>query len=100
MGIFKRIRNIFKREPSEGKISQTAGIINVPSSGGIIWSPMGYENFAKETYLKNIIAFRAIDEVAKSVASVTWKEFKALPKSKVASIKKVSINTTEFFSKS
>lgn len=60
------------------KESRTAGIITSPGAGGVIWPQRGYDNFAKETYLKNVTAFRSIDEVAKSVASVPWKQFQHL----------------------
>lgn len=66
--------SFFKRRPKR-KESQTTGVISAPGRGRTIWTPTGYDNFAKETYLKNSIAYRAIDEVAKSVASVPWKEF-------------------------
>ena len=36
------------------KESRTAGIVTTPASGGVIWTPKGYDNFAKETYLKNL----------------------------------------------
>ena len=60
------------------KASQTASLIASPGSGGVIWTPRGYDNFAKETYLKNVTAFRSIDEIATSVASVPWKQFRRL----------------------
>lgn len=60
------------------KESQTAKLITSSGRGGVIWPERGYDNFAKETYLKNITAFKAIDEVAKSTASVPWKQFRRL----------------------
>lgn len=52
------------------------GMVSAAGLGKTIWPDRNYENFAKETYLKNVIAFRAIDEVAKAVASVPWKFFR------------------------
>ena len=39
------------------------------------WTPNDYENFARETYLKNVIAYRCIDELSTSIASIPWGEF-------------------------
>jgi len=69
--LFRGIANTFSR-----KESQTAGIITAPGGSRVIWPQRGYDNFARETYLKNVTAFRAIDEVAKSAASVPWKQYR------------------------
>jgi len=53
------------------KASRTSGIL-VTGMGTTKWTPHDYENFANETYLKNIIAFRCIDLIARSVASTPW----------------------------
>ncbi len=45
------------------------------SFGKVKWTPRDYANFAKETYMTNLIAFRCIDMIAKSVSSVSWKLF-------------------------
>lgn len=71
MKIFDRIKNAFSR-----KESLTVGVIGAAAGGNTIWTPVGYENYARETYLKNVTAFRAIDEVAKSVASVPWRQYR------------------------
>jgi len=68
-----RFFNWFKR--GERKESRTAGMVSV-GMGGAVWTPNDYENFAKESYLKNVIAFKCIDKIAKSVCSVPWKVFK------------------------
>jgi len=36
------------------------------------WPERNYENYVKESYLKNIISFRCVDIIAKSCASVPW----------------------------
>ena len=61
------------------KDSRTASIITTPGSGGVIWTPRGYDNFARETYLKNVTAFRSISEIAMATASVPWSVFEHLP---------------------
>ncbi len=60
------------------KASRTAPIIVPSGGGGVIWTPKGYDNFARETYLKNVTAFRSIDEISTSVASVPWKQFRRI----------------------
>jgi len=64
------------------------------SSGNDIpeWTPKDYEKYAKETYLKNVIAYRCIDEMAKSVASVPWGLFEKTEKGK----KKVRIYENDY----
>lgn len=49
--------------------------ISTTSIGTAVWSNRDYNNFCKETYLKNVISFRCIDEISRSVASVPWKLF-------------------------
>jgi len=58
------------------KSSAVVGVSEVVSGSGVVWTPNNYENFARETYLKNVVAFKAIDEIAKSVASVPWNEYR------------------------
>ena len=60
------------------KDSRTFSLIAGMYGGGVSWSDRNYENFANETYLKNIIGYRCIDIIAKSVSSVSWKIFKQL----------------------
>ena len=55
------------------KASRAASIIAAPGGDGVVWTPKGYDNFSRETYLKNVTAFRSIDEISTSVSSVPWK---------------------------
>lgn len=66
---FNKIKNLFT------KASRTQSII-VTGSDGAVYSNRDYANFAKESYMKNVIAFRAISIIAKSVASVPWELFR------------------------
>ncbi len=61
----------------EQKVSAAAGIVPAHSIGQAIWTPRNYEKFAQEGFQKNVIAFKAIQEVAKGAASVPWRLFKA-----------------------
>ena len=60
------------------KESQTAAIISTPGSAGNVLPIRGYDNFAKETYLKNVTAFRSILEIGRSVASVGWGHYRTI----------------------
>lgn len=47
----------------------------VMTSGGgsaASWSERDFENFAKEAYMKNVIAYACIDKIAKSTSMVPW----------------------------
>jgi len=70
MSFFQKIRNIFR------SVKESAVAITNVAQGLVRWSPKDYENFAKETYMKNVIAFRCMDLLAKSIASVPWKLFR------------------------
>ena len=65
----------FKKRKKEVKDSRTARILFSGSSGAV-WSEQNFESYAKEAYLKNIIAFRCIDMIAKDVSSVPWELFR------------------------
>lgn len=56
----------------EEKASKVNKILVSKGTGSAVWTKKDYKNFANETYLKNVIAFRCIDEIAKNVASVPW----------------------------
>ena len=63
------IANWFKKP--EQKTSRTRALL-VDGGGEVRWSDKNYENYAKEAYLKCIVAYRCILEIAQSVASVDW----------------------------
>jgi HK97 family phage portal protein len=71
MGFFNFLKN--KTKPEE-KISRTA-ILNT-QYGTARWPDKNYENFAKETYMKNAIAYRCIFYISSSLASVRWGLYK------------------------
>lgn len=66
--MFEIIKNLFRK--------QTQVVVKESNQSGVVWSPHDFENFAKEAYLKNVIAFRCINEIAKATSSVPWKVFK------------------------
>lgn len=72
--IFNKYGQQLVKEQSQ-KASKIDKIIVSPGSGSAKWSEHDYENFAKETYLKNIIAFRCIDILGTAFSSVPWKVY-------------------------
>ena len=75
MGFIDRIIQRRVDRAIEEKSSMVQALLT-PGGTGVVWSDKDYENFAKETYLKNVIAFRCIDLIAKSVSSVPWSVFR------------------------
>lgn len=60
------------------KESRTVSVRAVPGGAKTVWPERNYDNFARETYLKNATAFAAIFEVSKAGASVPWKVFEKI----------------------
>ena len=65
----KFFSNIFKRREKESRVAK----LRVSSTGGPIQSEKDYYTFAKETYLKNIIGFACIREIAQACSMVPWR---------------------------
>lgn len=57
------------------KESQAAALM-VMNPGQAAWRPRNYENFAKEAYEKNVIAYQAINRIAEAIASVKFLVFR------------------------
>ena len=70
MAIWQNIKDKFSKKESRAVAVRASG------GSGVKWPERNYENFAKETYLKNATAFAAIGEVARSAASVQWRLYK------------------------
>ncbi len=71
MGFRSVWRAIWSRPYSE-KASVVAGLIGSGQEGRTLSPTDNPAKFADEAYVKNVIAFRSIDEVARSAASVPW----------------------------
>ena len=54
------------------KASKTTQVM-IAGGDGAIWKNKRYDTFAKEAYLTNVVAYRCIDEIARSVESIDWK---------------------------
>jgi HK97 family phage portal protein len=69
MDFFKPFR---KREIKES----AAARLMVLTPGQPVWSPRNYEQFAKEAYGKNVVAYQAVNRIADAVASVRLMVFR------------------------
>jgi len=61
-----------RAKPIQEEKASKAAAVKIVGLGGKVWPQRNYKTFADEAYLKNVVAFRCIDEIAKSVASVPW----------------------------
>lgn len=79
------MREYFKRigRALRGKESATARLAVTTGHGKEKWTDRRYETFAREGYMKNVIAFRCIFEIATSVSSVDWDVFEKLSDGKM-----------------
>jgi HK97 family phage portal protein len=78
MGLFNNIKNIFSKSLTtiQQKVSKT--LVFNTALGTAHWSNKDYHNFAKETYMKNVISFRCIFYIASNIAQVKWGLFKTV----------------------
>lgn len=77
----------------ENKASKVSGAIMAGIPGGVVWPERNYENFARETYMKNVITYRCIGMTARSVASVSWKLFRMVQDQKTDKLKREVIQS-------
>lgn len=54
------------------KASQTGPLIYLQSNGHPVWTTRNYASLAREGFVRNVIAFRAVRMVAEAAASVPW----------------------------
>jgi HK97 family phage portal protein len=66
------LRYFRRREVKES----AAARLMVMTPGQAVWSPRNYEQFAKEAYGKNVVAYQAINRISDAVASVRFMVFK------------------------
>jgi HK97 family phage portal protein len=67
--MLNRLKNILR--PPEVKASRTARVIALESAGRARWTPRDFSGLAREAYVKNAVAYRAVRLVAESAASLT-----------------------------
>lgn len=61
-----------RREVKESAVSR----ILVTNPGQPVWSPRNYEQFAKEAYGKNVVAYQSINKIAEAISSVKLMVFR------------------------
>lgn len=59
----------------EVKESQAHSIL-VVNPGQPVWTPRDYKSFAEEAYVRNVIAYQAINKIAEAVSSVRWTAYR------------------------
>ncbi len=57
----------------EIKSSRAGPLVALQHPGRAVWSPRRFDAFAQEAYQKNVVAFRAINQVSRAAASVPWR---------------------------
>ena len=63
----------------ETKSSRAGPLVALQHPGRAVWSPRRFDAFAEEAYQKNVVAFRAINQVSRAAASVPWRLARAGP---------------------
>ncbi len=54
------------------RASKAGALISMSMLGRPAWTPRQYDKLAEESYIKNVVAYRAINEIAKCVGSVPF----------------------------
>ena len=73
MGLFDAWKALRRRET---KASKVGPLLALQHLGAALWSARRFDAFAEEGYRKNVIAFRAINQVTRAAASVPWRLFR------------------------
>lgn len=78
MSLMDRWNDYRMRRAAEllGKASATGHLVSINKVGKAVWTSADYENFAKEGYQKNVVAFRCIKYNAQTIACVPFKLMK------------------------
>ena len=65
-----RLKSLFR--PPELKVSRTARVIALESTGRARWTPRDYAGLAREGFVRNAVVHRAVKLVAESAASLAF----------------------------
>ena len=77
MKLFQSLTKAFSKSPPlMERFSKAGSLISFQFGGRPVWTPQQYDTLAKESYQKNVIAFRAIHEISKNVGSVPFNLFR------------------------
>lgn len=72
MGFLDRMKS---SGPEEVKTSEAGSLVAMHNLGKPVWTPRDYESFAREGYIKQVIAYRCIRTIATSASCVPWMLF-------------------------
>ena len=70
VGTLRRLFGVETKAPSVG------ALYAMQLSGQPAWTPRRYDRLAEVAYRRNVVAYRAINEVVRSAASVPWRLFR------------------------
>lgn len=68
----------------EIKASRAGPLLALQHPGRAVWTPRRFDRLAEEGYRKNVIGFRAINQVTRATASVNWRQFRRVRGRRVA----------------
>lgn len=72
MSAMTRIANGMRAIFSGAKASATQALISMQNLGNAVWTPRDYDNLAKEGYQKNVVAFKAVNELITGAEQAPW----------------------------
>ena len=58
------------------KGSRAGPLVALQNPGRAVWTARRYDQFAEEGYRKNVVAYRAVNQVTRAAASVPWRLFR------------------------
>ena len=58
------------------RADSTFRLMSLNQTGRAVWAPRNYQQFAREAYQRNVVAFRCVQMVAGGVASIPWTAFR------------------------
>jgi HK97 family phage portal protein len=73
--MLKRVTQAFLNKISgfSKKESAVASLIASQHNGRPVWTPRRYDSLSEQGYLKNVIVYRCVNIISRSIASVPWK---------------------------
>lgn len=81
--ITSAIAKFFRSSELETRASKAGRLISLGVAHQPVWTPKQYDKLAEESYAKNAVAFRAINEIAKCAGSVPFLLFRGKGKNRV-----------------
>lgn len=68
------IKSLFSNKPirASTKTSRVGSLIACGAVGNPVWTPRRYDSLAAEGYQKNVIVYRCVNLIARSLSSVPW----------------------------